>query len=137
MTKTHESLREARRGTNMKTERKVDVNFDRIREAGRNVWLAGLGAFARAEEEGRELFDQLVERGRQVETRQFKTIDRTVARTSDQLKGWGDRVQDTVQDGLQSVLHRIGMPSRQDLDRLSARLSTLSSKVDRVTSQAS
>lgn len=120
----------------METERKVDVNFDRIRETGRNVWLAGLGAFARAEEQGREVFDRWVERGREVETRRFKEIDRTVARTSDQLKEWGDRVQDTMQDNLQGLLHRIGLPSRKDLDRLSSRLSTLSAKVDRVTSQA-
>lgn len=117
----------------MTTETRKDLNLDRLREAGRNVWLAGLGAFARAEEEGRELFDQLVERGRKVETRQFKSLDRTVARTSDQLKEWGDRVQGSVQDGLQGLLHRVGLPSRQDMDHLSARLSTLSRKVDQVT----
>lgn len=112
-----------------------DLNLERLREASRSVWLAGLGAFARAEEEGREIFDQLVERGRKVETRQFKTLDRTVARTSDQLKEWGDRVQGSVEDGLQGLLHRVGLPSRQDLDHLSARLSTLSQKVDQVTAR--
>ena len=112
-----------------------DLNLERLREAGRNVWLAGLGAFARAEEEGRGLFDQLVERGRKVETRQFKTLDRTVSRTSDQLKEWGDRVQGGVEDGLQGLLHRVGLPSREDLDHLSARLNTLSRKVDQVSAR--
>lgn len=112
----------------MSTERKIDT--ESIREAGRHVWLAGLGAFARAEEGSRELFDHLVERGRDVETRQFKNIDRTVSRTSDQLKEWGDRVQGTVEGSLEGLLHRVGLPSRKDLDRLSARLSTLSKKVD-------
>lgn len=120
----------------METEHEVDVNFDRIRETGRHVWLAGLGAFARAEEQGKEMFDRLVARGREVETRRFKAIDRTVARTSDQLKDWGDRVQDTMQDSLRGLMHRIGLPSRKDLDHLSARLSALSSKVDRVASRA-
>lgn len=119
----------------MTTETKKDMNFDRFRDAGRNVWLAGLGALARAEEEGREFFDQLVERGRKVESRQFKSLDRTVARTSDQLKEWGDRVQGTVQDSLQGLLHRVGLPSREDLDHLSARLSTLSRKVDQVSAR--
>lgn len=112
-----------------------DLHLERLREAGRNVWLAGLGAFARAEEEGRELFDQLVERGRKVETRQFKTLDRTVARTSDRFKDWGDRVQGSVEEGLQVLLHRVGLPSREDLDHLSARLSTLSRKVDQVSAR--
>jgi poly(hydroxyalkanoate) granule-associated protein len=118
----------------MTTETRKDLNFERLRGAGRNVWLAGLGAFARAEEEGREFFDQLVERGRKVESRQFKSLDRTVARTSDQFKEWGDRVQDTVQDSLQELLHRVGLPSREDLDHLSARLNALSRKVDQVAS---
>jgi len=118
-----------------KRDRRLDVDVDQLRETGRNVWLAGLGVFARAEEEGRDLFDHLVERGRKFETRQFKSLDRTVARTSDQLKEWGDRVQGTVQDGLQGFLHRVGLPSRDDLDHLSSRISTLSKKVDQVAAE--
>lgn len=118
-----------------KRDRRLDVNVDQLRETGRNVWLAGLGVFARAEEEGRDLFDHLVERGRKFETRQFKSLDRSVARTSDQLKEWGDRVQGTVQDGLQGFLHRVGLPSRDDLDHLSSRITTLSKKVDQVAAE--
>jgi len=119
----------------MTSEQKLDNQS--IREAGRHIWLAGLGALSRAEEEGRGLFDHWVERGRQVETRQFKNIDRTVSRTSEQLKEWGDRVQGSVQEGLQGLLHRVGLPSQKDLDHLSARLSALSKKVDQVATRAS
>lgn len=114
----------------------LDLNLDRFRVAGRNVWLAGLGALSQAEEEGRDFFDKLVERGRQVESRQLKKLDHTVERASDQLKDWGDRMQHSVQGGLKGLLHRVGLPSRQDLDHLSARLSTLSQKVERVTTRA-
>lgn len=118
---------------------KESKEFDRIREdvteTGRSIWLAGLGAFARAEEGSRNVFDQLVERGREVETRQFKNIDRTVARTSENLKEFGDRVQGSVQDGVAGVLHRVGLPTRDDLDHLSARLNALSQKVDQVTAE--
>lgn len=118
---------------------KPEVDFDRIRQdvtdTGRNIWLAGLGAFARAEEGSRNVFDQLVERGRKVETRQFKSIDKTVARTSENLKDFGDRVQGTVQDGVAGVLHRVGLPTRDDLEHLSARLNALSQKVDQVAAK--
>lgn len=125
------------------TELSKRVEVDQVREdltrvrkdlttAGRTVWLAGLGALAQVEEEGRELFDDLVERGRKLEVRQFKALDRTVAKSSDTVKEWSDRVQHTVEDGMRGVLHRVGLPSRDDLGRLSTRLDTLSKKVDRL-----
>lgn len=116
------------------TERKLEIDFERagkeLRDAGRTVWLAGLGAMARVEEEGRELFDYLVDQGRKVEKDQFKALDRTVARTSDALKEWGDRVQENIEKGMEEALHRIGLPSRHDLEKLSTRIQTLSKKVD-------
>lgn len=122
----------------MKTE-KTDIDFEKMRkdltEAGRSIWLAGLGAVARAEEEGQEIFERFVERGRKVEKSQFKSIDRTVARTTDTLKDWSDKVQGTVRDGMKEVLHRVGMPSRQDLEHLSARINDLSKKVDQFAAQ--
>lgn len=118
----------------MKTQSKTTIDFEQTRkeitEAGRTVWLAGLGAVARVEEEGKDLFDHLVERGRQVEKDQFKALDRAVAQTSDTLKEWSDRVQENVEKGMEEVLRRVGLPSRSDLDHLSARINTLSKKVD-------
>ncbi|HAS29950.1 MAG TPA: hypothetical protein DCS56_08315, partial [Alcanivorax sp.] len=40
-----------------------------LRKYTHQIWLAGLGAFARAEEEGNGFFDALVEAGREVERR--------------------------------------------------------------------
>jgi poly(hydroxyalkanoate) granule-associated protein len=118
----------------MKAERTLDFDVEQARkeilDAGRNIWLAGLGVVARVEEEGKDLLETLVERGRKVEKQQFKTLDRTVSRTSDGLKEWSDRVQENVQKGMEEALHRFGLPSRHDLDRLSARINTLSKKVD-------
>lgn len=122
----------------MKTE-KIDIDLEKMRkdltETGRSIWLAGLGAVARAEEEGQEIFERFVERGRKVEKSQFKSLDRTVARTTDTLKDWSDKVQGTVRDGMKEVLHRVGMPSRQDLEHLSARINDLSKKVDQFAAQ--
>jgi hypothetical protein len=36
---------------------------------GREIWLAGLGALATIDEDGREVFDRMVERGKEVESR--------------------------------------------------------------------
>ena len=40
-----------------------------LRDSANQIWLAGLGAYARAEEEGTRVFDQLVALGERVEAR--------------------------------------------------------------------
>jgi poly(hydroxyalkanoate) granule-associated protein len=102
------------------------------REAGREIWLAGLGALGRVETEGRELFDRLVKRGRSVEAEQFQVLDKGVAKTAALLEDWSERVQDAVETSLENVLHTMNLPSRQDLNRLSSRLDTLSRKVEKL-----
>lgn len=116
-----------------------DVDFHQLRhdvsEAGHTLWLAGMGAVAQVEEEGRALFEELVEKGRKAEVRQFKAIDRTVARTSERVRELSDKVQGRVEDGARELLHRLGLPTRDDLDTLAGRISALSKKVDQVAAE--
>ena len=101
------------------------------------MWLAGIGAVAKFEKEGRELFDSLVERGRKVEKPQFKALDRIVARTSERVGEVSEKVQDQVEQRARRMLHRLGLPTREDLETLSGRLAALSQKIDRVTAEKS
>lgn len=121
---------------NVKPDHEIRVDVDHFRkewtETGRNIWRAGLGAMAQMEGGGRNLFRELVERGRKVEHGQFRVIDRTVARTSERVQGWSERVQEALEDTLEGVLRRAGLPSQQDLDRLSAQLDALAEKVDQL-----
>lgn len=123
----------------MKAESRRQVNAEKVRrdvtEAGRSIWLAGLGAVAQAGEEGREVFDDLVKRGKKAEHRQFQAIDRTVARTSETMKDWSERLQEGLEDGMRGVLQRVGLPTRQDLSRLSTRLDALTRKVDQLQAE--
>jgi poly(hydroxyalkanoate) granule-associated protein len=107
-----------------------------LADAGRNLWLAGVGVVAQVEEEGRELFDTLVERGRKVETRQFKALDRTVARTSERVRELSERIEERVEEGARGVLHRLGLPTRDDFEALSGRVQALAQKLDRVAAAA-
>ncbi len=123
----------------MKAESRRQVNAEKVRrdvtEAGRSIWLAGLGVVAQAGEEGREVFDDLVKRGKKAEHRQFQAIDRTVARTSETMKDWSERLQEGLEDGMRGVLQRVGLPTRQDLSRLSTRLDALTRKVDQLQAE--
>lgn len=101
-----------------------------IGETGRTIWLAGLGALARVEQEGRRVFDSLVERGRKVERRQLKAIDRAVADGSRRAEQLGDEMRDKVHAGVDGVLHRARLPTRTDLKELSALLDRLAERIE-------
>jgi len=99
-------------------------------ETGRSIWLAGLGALGEVGVTGRALFDDLVERGRKLETRQFRSLDRAVARTADRVERAGAGVKDRLERRVEQVVHRADLPSRRDLRELSARLDRLAERIE-------
>jgi poly(hydroxyalkanoate) granule-associated protein len=114
--------------------------FDKARRdlvsAGRNLWLAGLGAVAKAEEEGRELFDHLVELGRPLEERQRQVLDTVGDGTNETVRELGKLVQDTMEYETKGVLKRFGMMTKDDVKILAARLETLSHKIDELNQKS-
>jgi len=97
---------------------------------GRSIWLAGLGALAEMERGRRAFFDDLVERGRKVERNQLKAVDRAVARSSDRAERLGEELRHRVHRGVEEVLHRANLPSRDDLKVLAARLDRLAERIE-------
>ena len=101
----------------------VDSGFDKLRAAGRNLWLAGLGAVAEVEEGGRQLFDRLVERGRPLEEK-LEGTQKKLAETV------GQRVEKAVELESRGVLERLNLMTREDVRILTARLELLSQQID-------
>src|SRR3954453_17473514 len=110
--------------TNTPTGTEKNVQ-DEIKESVHRIWLAGLGALAAAEQEGSKVFSRLVERGRDVESRgqeqaadakeQAKSKFGDVKnQASNAWSGLGDKVDET----LTSALHRLGVPTRDEIRSL-------------------
>lgn len=108
--------------------------FGRARQelfnAGRNLWLASLGAVAEADEAGQKLFDRLVERGRPLDERQRKTVEAFTDRANGAMREAGKLFQDTLEYESRQVLKKVGVLTREDLRTLSARLDILSKQID-------
>lgn len=107
-----------------------------LRQAGRTIWLAGLGALGEVERGGRQVFDRLVARGRTVESGQFRALDRTVSRAAEAAERAGDEVRARLRGGVGAVLHRVDLPSRDDLADLAARLDRLSERIEHLSRPA-
>jgi poly(hydroxyalkanoate) granule-associated protein len=108
--------------------------FGKLLAAGRNLWLAGLGAVAEVEEGGRELFGHLVERGRPVEGKQKKLAETLAGTITDRAtkaaRDLGKLVEETVEFESRGMLKKLNLMTREDVKILTARLESLSKKLD-------
>ena len=103
---------------------------DELKDSAHRIWLAGLGALAAAGEEGTKMFDRLVDRGREYETRgrdeARKQYEDAKASGDDILKTWSDKLDESVT----KALHRMGVPSRDEIHNLTRRVEELNAKVE-------
>lgn len=109
---------------------RVDTGFGKLLNAGRNLWLAGLGAAAEVEEGGRGLFGRLVELGRPVEEKQNKVATDVAEKTTSTVKSLGKLLEDTVAYESREMLKRLNVMTQDDVRILAARLDTLGKKID-------
>jgi len=110
---------------------------DELKESAHRIWLAGLGALAAAEQEGTKVFNRLVDRGRDVESRNkvdFKEqvdrakeqVDQAKAKVGSTMEEWGEKLDET----LTSALRRLGVPTREEIRTLTQRVEELNAKVE-------
>ncbi|SFZ73887.1 phasin family protein [Chitinimonas taiwanensis] len=101
-----------------------------ILESANQIWLAGLGAFAKAQGEGVKAFDHLVEAGKQVEEKSRKSAEeKVVAVTSKATETW-DKLEQVFQDRVARALNTLGVPSNKDLADLNKRIDELNKSVN-------
>lgn len=113
-------------------EKKVQ---DELKDSVHRIWLAGLGALAAAEEEGSKLFTRLVDRGRDVEGRGKvevdkvkENVDKFKARAESTFESWGEKFDER----LAATLHRLGVPTRDEIRNLTQRVEDLNAKVEQL-----
>ena len=118
------------------SEAQMDTT-NKLFAAGRNLWLAGLGVVAEVEEGTLSLFDRLIEKGRPVEERQKKAAEAVAEKAKGTAMNLTQLVQDTVEYESRQMLKRLNVMTREDVKILSARLETLSTKIDEYVARRS
>ncbi|MDO9622495.1 MAG: phasin family protein [Pseudomonas sp.] len=136
-------------------KKKIDVEdkatvLTDVKVYARKIWLAGLGAYAKAGHEGAEYFKELVKSGESVE-KQGKTlvneqveaansqidsvkssVTSNVNSVKDKVEVQLDKIEKAFDTRVASALNRIGIPSKQDVAVLSAKLDQLSALLEQV-----
>ncbi len=104
-----------------------------VKESAQQIWLAGLGAFAKAQEEGGKVFEALVKEGENIQSRTRRMTDERIAQVAGKAAGTWDRLEQVFEDRVARALGSLGVPSKQDIDRLSRRVVELSAAVQALT----
>ncbi len=116
-------------------------------DSAREIWLAGLGAFSFAQnesgkiiEQGNKLFEKLVSEGVKLEKKTRNVAESTVGDIKGEVESkvgavrkqavdnW-DKLENIFEDRVARVLGQLGVPTAEDVNKLSARVQTLSGKV--------
>lgn len=104
-----------------------------VKESAHQIWLAGLGAFAKAQEEGTKVFDALVKEGETIQSRTRKLTDEKIAEVAGKAAGTWDRLEQVFEDRVARALGSLGVPSRKDIDKLSKRVVELTAVVQELS----
>jgi poly(hydroxyalkanoate) granule-associated protein len=103
---------------------------DDLKESAHRIWLAGLGALAAAEQEGSKMFNRLVDRGRDFEAKGRTEAKDQYEKARTQAQNTWENVGDKVDDMVTSALHRLGVPTREEIRTLTQRVEELNAKVE-------
>lgn len=119
----------------------------RFTDSAQQIWLAGLGAFSRAQAEGSRLFESLVREGESAEARRREqsednaslrdTVEQTFDQARERATGTWERMEQSFEDQMQRVLRRMDIPSRRDIEALNERLDALNQRLNRAETRAS
>lgn len=117
-----------------------------VRHYARKIWLAGLGAYARVGHEGAEYVKELIKVGETVEKQGKERIDNELEAANESVKSnvssvkgkvevQLDKIEKAFDTRVASALNRIGIPSRHDVETLSAKLDELTALLERIESK--
>ena len=109
-------------------------------ESAQQIWMAGVGAFNRAQGEGSKLFEALVNEGMNIEkqTRKLATgrvdavrdaVEDRVADARARATGSWDRLEKVFEERVQRALNKLGIPGREEIVGLNSRVDALTAQL--------
>ena len=107
-----------------------------IVDSAQQIWMAGMGAFNRAQGEGSKLFEALVKEGMNIEQHTRKlagggveavrdAVETRVGVARERATDTWDRLEKVFEERVQRALNRLGVPSSEDLSDLTSRVNSL------------
>lgn len=108
-----------------------EAQYKRLMACGRKAMLATIGAISLAQEELDVFTDKLVERGEIAEQDGKRLMSEMLERRKKDAK----KAEGELDRRTEDLLNRMNVPTKADIDALSAKITALSKKVDELKKQ--
>lgn len=111
-----------------------------IKDSAQQIWLAGLGAFSKAQAEGGKAFETLVKEGLSIQRKTQAVAEERINEATQRMTnmasdigskaaGQWDKLENIFEDRVAKALNKLGVPSARDIEALIERIDALSAAV--------
>jgi poly(hydroxyalkanoate) granule-associated protein len=151
-----------KRVTKAKADNELAAN---VRKSATQIWLAGLGAFSKAQVEGTRIFDglvkegqkaqarakkaalkaqsdsvkffaDLVNEGKRTQSRATRVANSSIADVRAKAMGTWGKLESVFEDRVAKALHSLNVPTKKDIDVLGKRVAELTTATKKLAASA-
>ncbi|MFI5447158.1 phasin family protein [Polaromonas sp. UC242_47] len=117
-----------------------------VKESAQQIWLAGLGAFSKAQEEGGKVFETLVKEGLSIQRKTQAVAEEKISTATNKMATMAtditskaghqwDKLENIFEERVAKALNKLGVPSAKDVDALIARIDELNRNVQKMSAK--
>ena len=118
-----------------------------VKDSAQQIWLAGLGAFSKAQEEGGKVFEALVKEGTSLQRKTQAVAEEKIGEVTSRMSNMAgdvtakagqqwDKLESIFEERTSKALSKLGVPSSKDVEALIARIDELSAQVAKLSKAA-
>ncbi|MEO7401311.1 MAG: phasin family protein, partial [Polaromonas sp.] len=107
-----------------------------VKESAQQIWLAGLGAFSKAQEEGGKVFEALVKEGLSIQRKTQAVAEEKISEATSKMTNMAsdiqsragnqwDKLENIFEERVAKALNKLGVPSAKEVKTLTARVDQL------------
>ncbi|MBK6470629.1 MAG: phasin family protein [Betaproteobacteria bacterium] len=115
-----------------------------VKDSAQQIWLAGMGAFSKAQEEGTKVFEALVKEGMSLQKKTQGIAEEKISEVTGKMSAMADTVTSKAGqnwDKLETIfeartakaLNKLGVPTAKDVDALVQRVDALAAAVAKLS----
>ncbi len=115
-----------------------------VKESAQQIWLAGMGAFAKAQEEGGKVFEALVKEGMSLQKKTQGMAEEKISEVTGKMtamagtvtakagQNW-DKLEAIFEQRTAKALGKLGVPTAKDVQALTQRVDELAAAVAKLS----
>ena len=118
-----------------------------VRASAQQIWLAGMGAFSKAQQGRAKVFESLIKEGANLQRRTQSVAEDKIGEVSDRMSAMAgdvsskagqqwDKLESIFEQRTAKAMSRLGVPTAKDVDALIKRVDELAAAVQRLSKAA-